>query len=195
MKKKYYKKGEEFSKLAEELIDTVDNKLDLKRIDFMLITHRLLSKIYHAGSELPGVKGIKTKKVSSKQFRKEDKDLSKATKLFFKRMRRMNKLLGKKDYYWFVFNPLDKKDGKNPYKYSISGDLGEICQDLKKGLDFWKLDDPRQKQEAIWEWQFNWEYHWGDHALNAMKALHWNIQKFFSDYIKDDYDKIRNRYL
>jgi hypothetical protein len=28
------------------------------------------------------------------------------------------------------------------------------------------------REAAIWEWRFHFEWHWGDHAIDALRALH-----------------------
>jgi hypothetical protein len=42
--------------------------------------------------------------------------------------------------------------------------------DVTRGLRLWDLDVPREA--AIWEWRFHFESHWGDHAIDALRALH-----------------------
>ena len=32
-------------------------------------------------------------------------------------------------------------------------------------------DEMGQFESAIWEWRFNFNYHWGEHAVDALRAL------------------------
>ncbi|MDQ0427430.1 hypothetical protein QOZ98_000255 [Planomicrobium stackebrandtii] len=44
-----------------------------------------------------------------------------------------------------------------------------IYRDIKKGLI---LYEQGHSMEAIWEWKFGFEVHWGEHATSAIRALH-----------------------
>ena len=77
------------------------------------------------------------------------------------------------DLYWEVFDPYEESA---PVAGSLSDDLLDIYGDLRRGLALWdkgvgtKNDD--FKVSAIWEWRFHFEIHWGDHAIDALRALH-----------------------
>ena len=30
---------------------------------------------------------------------------------------------------------------------------------------------------AIWHWRYNFEVHWGDHAIDALRALHRTVRR------------------
>jgi Domain of unknown function (DUF5063) len=51
----------------------------------------------------------------------------------------------------------------------VADDLADIYRDLKAGL--W-LYEQGYELEADYEWKFNFNVHWGIHAVNAMNALH-----------------------
>ncbi|WP_121614267.1 DUF5063 domain-containing protein [Mesobacillus foraminis] len=70
------------------------------------------------------------------------------------------------DHYWKVFNPYDL-DG--PVGASLSDDILNIYKDVKRGIFLYEKD---RYAEAIWEWKFNFEIHWGHHAVDAIRALH-----------------------
>lgn len=124
------------------------------------------------------------------------KEPSPETVKFFERSKKLRKLIGNKDRYWHIYDPIDENDKNDPTEYFISGDLAEIYDDLMDGLYFWKMDDPIQKEEAILQWQISWDSHWGCyHALNALRAIHRHIEEFFIEYEGDDMDDLRNRYL
>ena len=71
------------------------------------------------------------------------------------------------DAYWEVFDPYEEK----PLGIGLlSDDLLDVYVDIRRGLDLWSADVPREA--AIWEWRFHLEIHWGDHAVDAIRALH-----------------------
>lgn len=74
--------------------------------------------------------------------------------------------LGKNETYWTVFEPYTFEE---PVRGSLTDDLIDIYKDLKQGVLLYQRDE---QLEAIWHWKFHYEYHWGRHALNAMRALH-----------------------
>ncbi|MFN0252818.1 MAG: DUF5063 domain-containing protein [Kofleriaceae bacterium] len=73
---------------------------------------------------------------------------------------------GEKDFYWEVFDPYEQAE---PVAGSLSDDLLDIYRDLQRGLALW---DAAHRQYALWEWRFHRDVHWGDHAVDALRALH-----------------------
>jgi hypothetical protein len=70
------------------------------------------------------------------------------------------------DHYWEVFNPYELEE---PVGASLSDDIIDIYKDVKKGI---LLFESNEHKEAIWEWKFGFEIHWGSHAVDAIRALH-----------------------
>jgi hypothetical protein len=52
---------------------------------------------------------------------------------------------------------------------SLSDDILDIYKDVKKGI---LLYEKNEHIEAIWEWKFCFEIHWGSHAVDEIRALH-----------------------
>lgn len=72
------------------------------------------------------------------------------------------------DLYWEVFDPYDHEDHE-PVVGSLSDDLLDVYRDIRGGLWSWEKN---ATANAIWEWRFSFESHWGDHAVDALRALH-----------------------
>lgn len=68
--------------------------------------------------------------------------------------------------YWDVFDPLTEEA---PVFNALPDDLSDIYRDLKEGL---LLYNQGQIVEAVWEWRFNYEIHWGAHLTGAQRAIH-----------------------
>ena len=68
--------------------------------------------------------------------------------------------------YWDVFNPLVEEV---PVLNTPFDDLTDIYRDVKRGL---LLYDRGQVVEAVWEWRFNFEIHWGAHLMGAQRVIH-----------------------
>lgn len=74
--------------------------------------------------------------------------------------------LGSADRYWMVFDP---RCDEAPCVGSLSDDLSDIYRDLRRGLEWFDREAPH---DAAWEWRFTFESHWGNHATDAVRALH-----------------------
>ncbi|MBT2657968.1 DUF5063 domain-containing protein [Bacillus sp. ISL-18] len=72
----------------------------------------------------------------------------------------------KYEYYWEVFNPYKIDE---PVCGSLSDDTLDIYKDVKEGIISYQKN---HHNEAIWGWKFSFESHWGNHAVDAMRALH-----------------------
>jgi Domain of unknown function (DUF5063) len=71
------------------------------------------------------------------------------------------------ELYSKVFDPYVRE---TPVTGALSDDLLDVYGDLRRGLDLWDQDVP--KSAAIWEWRCHFDTHWGDHAIDALRALH-----------------------
>lgn len=75
------------------------------------------------------------------------------------------------DVYWEVFDPYKFDE---PVAASLRDDLLDVYRDVQGGLD---LYDAGQVAEAVWTWRFYREAHWGDHAVDALRALQRAIRR------------------
>jgi hypothetical protein len=73
--------------------------------------------------------------------------------------------LGERDLYWEVFDPREQSE---PIAGALWDDVTDIYRDLRRGLH---LAETRSVEEAVWEWRFSMESHWGNHATDAVRVL------------------------
>jgi hypothetical protein len=77
------------------------------------------------------------------------------------------------DSYWEVFDPYENSQ---PVAGSLSDDVLDVYGDLQRGLVLWDkggaTDNDAFRIAAIWNWRFHFQIHWGDHAIDALRALH-----------------------
>ena len=52
----------------------------------------------------------------------------------------------------------------------LADDLADMWRDLRAGLSL--VGVPETAVDAVWEWRFNFEIHWGAHAVEALRAVH-----------------------
>jgi hypothetical protein len=70
-------------------------------------------------------------------------------------------------HYGEIFSPLVPPD--EPVVGDLADDLVAIYRDVAAGL---ALYDASCIDDAIWQWGFNFQIHWGRHASSAIRALH-----------------------
>jgi len=68
--------------------------------------------------------------------------------------------------YWTFFDPFTTSD---PVCRAISDDVSDIFLDIARGLAYF---DSNRKADACYHWAWHFQYHWGEHAVGAMRALH-----------------------
>src|SRR3954453_1129280 len=68
--------------------------------------------------------------------------------------------------YWQVFDPYEWEP---PVVGSLPDNLRDIYIDLRPGLG---LFDEGHTDSAGWHWKLRFDTHWGDHAVDALRALH-----------------------
>jgi hypothetical protein len=76
--------------------------------------------------------------------------------------------LGRRDYYNEMFAPYDLAE-REPVTGSLADDLADIYADLSRGLAAWQVGNT---EDAVWEWRFHFQHHWGEHTTGALRALH-----------------------
>lgn len=68
--------------------------------------------------------------------------------------------------YWEVFDPFEFEE---PVCGDLRDDLQDIYDDLRTGIREYEAG---RKNNAIWDWKFGVDNHWGQHAVDAIRALH-----------------------
>ena len=72
--------------------------------------------------------------------------------------------------------PADTTDERT--QGDLADDLADIYRDIKPGLTAWNTGDDAYLEDIFYQWlQQGHIHHWGRHAVNAMRALHWLVYK------------------
>lgn len=74
--------------------------------------------------------------------------------------------------YWELFDPYELDE---PVAASLTDDLLDIYHDLLPGLGLINAGRPEDIADAVWAWRFTFSIHWGNHLVDALRALHWAI--------------------
>jgi len=75
-------------------------------------------------------------------------------------------------HYSEIYTPGVPPD--EPVVGDLADDLVEIYRDVSTGL---ALHDAGRCDDAIWQWAFNFQLRWGEHASSAIRALHCYLSK------------------
>lgn len=76
--------------------------------------------------------------------------------------------LGKLDIHWHVFDPSLEEE---PVASSLGLDLAETYDDIQDGLAL--IERGSSKADVLWQLRFDFLTHWGEHALVALRYVHW----------------------
>lgn len=157
------KSTNDFLNAARQFV-TLLEKGDLNQETFYKNSHKALSELYRTALELDTIELIYSGPDS--EFDEIDKD----------ELRIMNKNLisnlGKDSFYWEVFDPTYDKENE-PTQGWLVDDFADIYADLKEELT--KIDQiatDESIEDALWQLKFGFNHHWGNHCINAMRALH-----------------------
>lgn len=77
---------------------------------------------------------------------------------------------GYRSYYWLTLNPHVREEVGCG---SLGDDLADIYRDLKEYIASYDSGSPRGMAEAAWYWKFSFMSHWGYHAADALRVIHW----------------------
>jgi hypothetical protein len=71
-------------------------------------------------------------------------------------------------YYSEIFDPLPVPP-EEPVVGDLADGIADIYRDVVTGLCMYGAG---KEDDALWEWDFNFAHHWGEHATAAMRAIH-----------------------
>ncbi len=69
-------------------------------------------------------------------------------------------------FYWEVFDPFVQEDSVCG---DIAEDLSDIAVDLQSGI---REFEAGRMGNAVFEWKFGLNSHWGNHTIDVLRALH-----------------------
>jgi Domain of unknown function (DUF5063) len=138
---------EEFAVRARAFVEFVDRAAALALPDRLLAVRARLLDVYTAALSLP--------------LDESADDVDAQTSPMPPRVD-----FGAHDEYWEVFDPYIEAEALIG---ALSDDVADVYADLARGLALWEAD---KRDAAVWEWRFGFDIHWGDHAIDALRALH-----------------------
>jgi hypothetical protein len=149
-----------------DFILRVDNR---EGADVLLEAERLLPALYIAALDLPDTQssdGPWPEGITHERWR-----------VVFLSLRSS---LGVYDRYREIYDPAAMADpsgaienGDAPVEASLADDLADIWRDLQAGVRVWPGADEGKRRDLTGYWQESFSSHWGQHLVDALRAIHW----------------------
>lgn len=162
---------ERFAILVRQFCSVIDEAANLDRAEILGRIYPLLPKLIDQAIALP-----KIEESEEAEDTQTDDDLPKASRWTHEERRQLFKLLQERlagwDQYWVIFDPNNDMD---PILGSLADDLIDMYFDLKEGLALHESGQSEPNQ-VILEWRSSFDIHWGEHALGALRTIHFRLQ-------------------
>ena len=127
--------------------------------------HKKLTELYNAGLSLKSVELIHSSEKTEFENVTREKLIEQNVNLISS--------LGKDCFYWEVFDPTYEKENE-PTQGWLVDDVADIYADLKEELyKINQIGTDEAIEDGLWQLKFGFTSHWGNHCVNAIRALHY----------------------
>jgi hypothetical protein len=169
------------SSSAEKIIDQTDIKdflltareycsfielTDKTGNEFLKQLQNLLLKLYQQARAIPW----------TTVTHREDAEVEFLNTKYEHIFKQMADKIGDDRFYWTVFDPTDDKDTEAVCG-DLADDIGDIYRDIKRSLLTFDRETLASKERAIWDLKFLFEKHWGQHSIDALRTIHFLLEK------------------
>ncbi|MFO0477640.1 MAG: DUF5063 domain-containing protein [Bacteroidota bacterium] len=159
------KEFSDFYKISVDFCEFIEKYQSKDNLDFLKNSRQNLLFLYSSALALPWV-DLQTnidydEKINTDQFNK--------TVSF------ITDRLGETRYYWHVFDPTLENE-KEPVCGDLVDDLQDIYKDIKISILTYNLNKKDCKENALWQFKFDFDKHWDNHCINALSAIHFFLQ-------------------
>lgn len=150
----------DFTAAAERFVALIRAAGSSSRESFLIELATALPTLYAAGARLPAAEPD-TDEAPPKTLTRDQ-----WTAIF----ERLQALLGDIDPYNAVA-PFEDHPGDGQMTVgSLADDLADIYRDVDQGLTLFAAG--RSQNDVVWEWRSGFWTHWGEHSVNAVRAIH-----------------------
>ncbi len=166
-----------FGSVAQRFCSVVDSAPNLDRTELLVRVYRILPQLINEAIDLPNVE------LSDDEGQEEERRKSQArvqARLSQAQWAQLYAFLREKlgdwDLYWQVFDPTKDNEA---IRGSLADDIADIYRDLKEGLVLSKAQQALP-EDNIWEWRLGFYSHWGKHAIDALRTIHFLLEETLS---------------
>ncbi|HTK43032.1 MAG TPA: DUF5063 domain-containing protein [Gemmatimonadales bacterium] len=165
-----------FSVTAEEYCGVIEAREGLTREQFLQRVHEVLPRLYAAALALPSTDAL----FPDKEPAEGEDPAAEAVadpvpppdrgrpEPWRELHTSLTSLIGDRNVYREIYDPYEPLS-ESEVTGSLADDLADIYRDVRAGLVKWARGE---SGEALWEWRFNFQIHWGEHLTGALRALY-----------------------
>ncbi len=157
--------ADRFGEVASRFCSLVDSAKDFNRNEFATEVYRILPKLIDEAIGLPDVESSEHHEPKAKNVRQRVEEWDWLYNSLKEKFREW-------DAYRQVFDPTRDSEAIHG---SLADDIADIYRDLKEGLDL-KEARRSEPEDSIWGWRIGFYSHWGKHAIDALLAIHFQLQ-------------------
>ena len=165
--------ADRFGAVAQQFCSVVDSAANIDRTDLLVQIYRILPRLVGEAITLPYVKLGDDDDLLQEQGQLESPV---NVRLSDEQCRHLYNLLkerlGDWDSYMQVFDPTADNEA---IFGSLADDIADIYRDLKEGLVLKEKHLARQ-EDVIWTWRLLYYSHWGKHAIDALRTIHFRLE-------------------
>ncbi|MBU2020278.1 MAG: DUF5063 domain-containing protein [Bacteroidetes bacterium] len=147
---------------AQKFIEFLENN-NLNKNDFLQQIHGLLLELY--------LKGFQFEEIGLNHSNSNTDLINSDEDIYINLSQTLNSVLGEDAYYREIFDPISDKE-ENSVQGWLVDDFSDIYRDLKIELDKIKIGTDETIEDALWSLKWSFLNHWGQHCVNAIRALH-----------------------
>lgn len=87
---------------------------------------------------------------------------------------KINDCVGSNSLYSVVFDPFVLEDNQMTIG-ALTDDFSDIYFDIKNALIIFQKGTEQAIEHSLWELKFGFTAHWGNHAIDALRTLHYLV--------------------
>ena len=161
-----------FGSVAQRFCGVVDSTPSMDRIELLVKVYRILPQLIGEAISLPNVE-LNDDEGQEEERRKSRASVRLTDAHWGKLYEILKEKLGDWNLYWQVWNPT--KDKEAIYG-SLADDIADIYRDVKEVL---VLSETQRAQpgDSIWDWRLGFYSHWGKHAIDALRTIHFLLEE------------------
>lgn len=173
----YSEAANRFGLVAQRYCSLVDSRSTLNKAEFLLQIYRTLPELVAEAIRLPLVEfeddENEEQEASLRQIQTETRIKQEEWNQLYNDLKEK---LGDRDLYWQVFDPRTDNEAIHG---SLADDIADIYRDLKYGIGL-KETNKVPPHEIIFGWRLAFYSHWGKHAIDALRTIHFLLESTLS---------------
>ena len=155
---------QKFLSAARQIVELLELEI-IDKEDFFKRVYTALIDLYASGYKLEEI---------DLKIEKKELDFNKSISFENKNLKQISTLRYDTKYRK-VFNPINK-NVHELIQGDIALDFEDIYYDLKTELEKMKIGTNEAVEDALWQMKFSFTMHWGNHCIDALRAMHYLSQ-------------------